>query len=247
MRVLRFVCFFAATAIIGSCAESQQSDTGRSNKKKLVSDGGQGGHDGTGVGDKKTVFPTSADCDSQWALALKQQPVGATFAYKTDIAISASGFPIAKSVTRNEEIKASGDGGITRLITISDTQVAALLPNLKAQSLTLTKEKFLQTCKAANGQPVTFTGLGGDIKVDSPTNTTLNIQGQQVNVMRFTAKLNNISYSGYSLTEADAVTYVSAEYPALPLKQELEIIKASIQLLNGATINETLTSNLPAK
>ena len=231
MRAPNLYLYAISVSLLAACAGGDQSQSERPGVKQPA-------------GDNAAVNPSGSqspvNCESQWALAVKQQPKDAKFIYNTQIKASI----LSKQVERVETITASSASGISRSIVINDPLITQYVKGLASQSLTLSKTAFTQACQKAGGQPVAISGLGGDITVKSQADDVLSLNGQQIKVKRITAQASNVKYGGYTIS-ADVIAYIAVEYPALPLKQTITINQASLDLLNGAVIQDQLKSALP--
>jgi hypothetical protein len=225
MKSQFFMYSMLSLSYLGACSSGSETQSNRSVKKSSTDDG-------------------TLDCESQWALAVKQQPVGAVFTYTAKGTKSDLG-GLAIPFTHKETVTVSSDSGISRKVEISGLSSFGVKDT--STSVTLTREKFLQTCKSANGQPATLSALGGTISFDGTmVDETISLSGEQINAQRAKGQASDIKYGGYS-GSADVVIYVSNEYPALVLKQDITIKGSSISLANGAVLKEELSSKLPVK
>ena len=194
-------------------------------------------------------IPTGGtDCASQWARAVSQMPAQSSFTYDTHIAVAD---PTIKSLLPNlqsdrvETVVASSDASVSRKITFTNpliTQYVSGAANIPA--ISIAKDKFISTCQKDNGQPVTVTGLGGDVTIVSQGDDTVSINGQSIKVRRLQLQATNVSFIG---TNADASisVYLSTDYPLLPLKQQMTITRSSLSILNGAVVTDTFKGTLP--
>ena len=231
-------CFISVIATVLccliSCADSSRTTPG---KRKLNSSeqenqsSGQNGANGP------------LDCESQWSLALRQQPTGSKFIYDSSFS---AGSIFTDQFERHVSITNSGQTGISQAISVTSEIVTNVVPSLNQQTITLDKNKFIQACQANVPQPIAISTLGGQLVVKSKTIESLILQGQSVPVERIDMDLNNVSYGGYKIT-ANVQMYVSDRYPALPLKQIMTITDSPIlQIIKGASFLDTIKSPLPA-
>ena len=232
MKSQFFMYSMLSLSYLGACSSGSETQSNRSVKKSSTDDGTQDGSETGPV----------LDCESQWALAVKQQPVDAVFTYTAKGTKSGLGeIPF----THEETVTVSSDSGISRKVEIKGLSNFGVKDT--STSVTLTREKFLQTCKSANGQPVTLSALGGTISFDGTmVDETISLSGKKIKAKRAKGQASDIKYGGYS-GSADVVIYVSNEYPALVLKQDITIKGSSISLANGAVLKEELSSKLPVK
>jgi len=238
--------FISALIVVTSgCSGSSESTSSRV-KKPLTQTG-----DCTGNGPTVGSL-TNLSCNDQWALAVKQQPLGQKFAYAGTIKLpSLSGITVG--YTRSEEVTASSDAAISRKISVTaDPAVSSffdaqsLLQKLGTNQLTLTKEKFIQTCSKANGQPVAVTGLGGELVIGAFKDEMVSLKsGQTIATKHVDIDVKNVSLGNYSVTSARVGSNISAQYPVLPLKQQLILSDISEAFLKGATLDELLATGLP--
>jgi hypothetical protein len=181
------------------------------------------------------------DCESQWALALRQQPTGAKFIYDS----SFSAVIFSDQFERHVSIKGSSQKAISQSISVTSEIVTSVVPSLNQQTITLDKAKFIEACQAKIPQPIAISTLGGQLVVKSKSNEMLMLQGQNVQVECIDMDLNNVSYGGYQIT-ANVKMYVSSRYPTLPLKQIMTITDSpSLQIIKGASFVDTIKSPLP--
>ncbi len=181
------------------------------------------------------------DCESQWARALRQQSQGAQFVYDTTL----SAFIFNDRFDRNVVITSSTQDGISQSISVTSKLIEQHVSNLKQQTVTLQKSKFLEACQKEIPQPIAIATLGGQLLVKSKSNETIMLQGKSLPTQRFDMQLNNVSYSGYQIS-ADVKLWVSPQYPALPLKQTMTITDSpKLDLLKGASFVDSLKSPLP--
>lgn len=231
------VCFLsvatAALCVLVSCADSSKTTPA---KRKLNS----GEQESQSSGQSGANGPL--DCESQWSLALRQQPTGSKFIY--DSGFTASLF--TDQFERHVSITNSSQAGISQAISVTSEIVTSVAPSLNQQTITLDKNKFIQACQANVPQPIAISTLGGQLVVKSKTTESLFLQGQSVPVERVDMDLNNVSYGGYQIT-ANVKMYVSSRYPALPLKQIMTITDSpNLQIIKGASFVDTIKSPLPA-
>ena len=223
------------------CSGSSDSTSARARKPVTQTDDGTG--EGTGA---------NLSCSDQWALALKQQPVGAKFGYSGTLKLSSLG-NLALPYDRVEEVTASSDAAITRKITVSSTatsvvDVKSYLQRLGTNQLTLPKEKFIQSCSKANGQPVTVAGLGGDLTIGALKDQAITLKsGKTVSTKQVDIDVKNVTLGSYNVGSAKITTFISTLYPVLPLKQQLILNQISEPFLNGAILDEQLIIGLPAQ
>lgn len=181
------------------------------------------------------------DCEAQWARALRQQSQGAQFVYDTTL----SAFIFTDRFDRNVVITSSTQDGISQSISVTSKMIEQYVSNLKQQTVTLQKSKFLEACQKEIPQPIAIATLGGQLLVKGKSNETIMLQGKSVPTQRFDMQLNNVSYSGYQIS-ADVKLWVSPQYPALPLKQTMTITDSpKLDLLKGASFVDSLKSPLP--
>jgi hypothetical protein len=181
------------------------------------------------------------DCESQWALALRQQPTGAKFIYDS----SFSAVIFSDQFERHVSIKGSSQSAISQSISVTSEIVTSVVPTLNQQLITLDKAKFIEACQAKIPQPIAISTLGGQLVVKSKSNEMLMLQGQNVQVECIDMDLNNVSYGGYQIT-ANVKMYVSSRFPALPLKQIMTITDSpNLQIIRDASFVDTIKSPLP--
>jgi hypothetical protein len=181
------------------------------------------------------------DCESQWALALRQQPTGAKFIYDS----SFSAVIFSDQFERHVSIKGSSQSAISQSISVTSEIVTSVVPTLNQQTITLDKAKFIEACQVKIPQPIAISTLGGQLVVKSKSNEMLMLQGQNVQVECIDMDLNNVSYGGYQIT-ANVKMYVSSRFPALPLKQIMTITDSpNLQIIRGASFVDTIKSPLP--
>jgi hypothetical protein len=181
------------------------------------------------------------DCESQWALALRQQPTGAKFIYDS----SFSAVIFSDQFERHVSIKGSSQSAISQSISVTSEIVTSVVPSLNQQTITLDKAKFIEACQVKIPQPIAISTLGGQLVVKSKSNEMLMLQGQNVQVECIDMDLNNVSYGGYQIT-ANVKMYVSSRYPTLPLKQIMTITDSpNLQIIRGASFVDTIKSPLP--
>jgi hypothetical protein len=215
-----------------SCADSTKTT---SSKRKLSSTEQQ---NQTSDGNGPIV---SLDCESQWTLALRQQPTGAKFIY--DSSVSAVIF--SDEFERHVSITGSSQNAISQSISVTSEDVTSVVPSLNQQTITLDKAKFIEACQAKIPQPIAIATLGGQLVVKSKTQESLALQGQNVPVECVDMDLNNVTYGGIRIS-ANVKMYVSSRYPALPLKQIMTITESpNLQIIRGASFVDTIKSPLP--
>jgi hypothetical protein len=181
------------------------------------------------------------DCESQWSLALRQQPQGAKFIYDS----SFSAMIFTDQFERHVSITNSAQNAISQSISVTSEIVTNVVPSLNQQTITLDKAKFIEACQVKIPQPIAISTLGGQLVVKSKSNEMLMLQGQNVQVECIDMDLNNVSYAGYQIT-ANVKMYVSSRYPALPLKQIMTITDSpNLQIIKGASFVDTIKSQLP--
>jgi hypothetical protein len=215
-----------------SCADSAKTTT---SKRKLSSTDQQNQtSDGNGLN-------IPIDCESQWALAVRQQPTGAKFIYDS----SFSAVIFSDQFERHVSITNSAKNAISQSISVTSEIVKNVVPSLNQQTITLDKAKFIEACQVKIPQPIAISTLGGQLVVKSKSNEMLMLQGQNVQVECIDMDLNNVSYAGYQIT-ANVKMYVSSRYPALPLKQIMTITDSpNLQIIKGASFVDTIKSQLP--
>ena len=181
------------------------------------------------------------DCESQWALALRQQPTGAKFIYDS----SFSAVIFSDQFERHVSIKGSSQSAISQSISVTSEIVTSVVPTLNQQTITLDKAKFIEACQAKIPQPIAIATLGGQLVVKMKTQESLTLQGQNVPVECVDMDLNNVTYGGIRIS-ANVKMYVSSRYPALPLKQIMTITESpNLQIIRGASFVDTIKSPLP--
>jgi hypothetical protein len=223
--------------MVMSCSNASESSSQRVKKPGTSDQTGGSGSD------------SNLSCDQQWSLAVQQQKVGAVFVYQGTIKLVAIA-NVSMSYSRTETVTAASDTSITRKIDISPSasipQLVSYVEKLKTPQLTLTKDKFLQTCNKADGQPVTVTGLGGNISVGSLKDESVTLKsGKNVTTKRVDAEVKSVTLGSYTVGDADVVIYISKQYPVLPLKQTLTLNQVSEASLNGAVLEEEIVNGLP--
>lgn len=225
--------------LVLGCSNGSESTSQRAKKP-----GGPGG-----VGADGGAATSNLTCDEQWTLALKQQRVGSVFVYSGTITTATlANLPI--SFERRETVTAASDGAISRKIDFSASEAlfSRYVEKLKTPQLTLTKDKFLQACTKANGQPVTVSGLGGNISIGALKDETLTLKsGKSLAVKRVDIDVTNVTLGSYNVGSAKAVTYISKSYPVLPLKQSITLNQISEDFLKGAVVSEELVNGLPTE
>ncbi len=189
----------------------------------------------------------SLSCEAQWTLAVKQQPTGASFNYSGKISVPSFGMGGALSYTRLERIVASSDESITRSFTVTSSvplpQISDALAKLNTAQLTLTKDKFIETCNKAGGEPVTSAGLGGTVTVSALRDEVITMtNGKTFQTKRGEINVSNVSLGDFQNVNATVVTNISKSYPMLPLKQMVTLNQISVEILRGAVLNEELVS-----
>jgi hypothetical protein len=225
--------------LVVSCSNASESSSQRV-KKPGTSDqtGGTGG----------SGSDSNLSCDQQWSLAVQQQKVGAVFVYAGTVKGPIT-YNVVLPYTRTETVTAASDAAISRKIDVSTSisVIASYVEKLKTPQLTLTKDKFLQTCNKADGQPVTVTGLGGNISIGSLKDESITLKsGKNVVTKRVDAEVKSVTLGSYSVGDADVVIHISKQYPVLPLKQTLTLNQVSETSLNGAVLEEEIVNGLPA-
>ena len=201
-----------------------------------------------GTSDQTGGSDSNLSCDQQWSLAVQQQKVGAVFVYAGTVKGPVT-YNVGLPYTRTETVTAASDSSITRKIDVSTSisVISSYVDKLKTPQLTLTKDKFLQTCNKADGQPVTVTGLGGNISVGSLKDESVTLKsGKNVTTKRVDAEVKSVTLGSYSVGDADVVIYISKQFPVLPLKQTLTLNQVSEANLNGAVLEEEIVNGLPA-
>jgi hypothetical protein len=215
-----------------SCADSTKTT---SSKRKLSSTEQQ---NQTSDGNGPIV---SLDCESQWTLALRQQPTGAKFIYDS----SFSEVIFSDQFERHVSITGSSQNAISQSISVTSEIVTSVVPTLNQQTITLDKVKFIEACQAKIPQPIAIASLGGQLVVKSKTQESLALQGQNVPVECVDMDLNNVTFGGMRIS-ANVKMYVSSRYPALPLKQIMTITASpDLQIIQGASFVDTIKSPLP--
>ena len=222
----------AATCGLASCA-----DSAKTTPSKRIS----GSTEQQSQGSDQNGSSPDLDCESQWALALRQQSTGAKFIY--DSSFSASIF--SDQFERHVSITNASQNGISQSISVTSEIVTNVVPSLNQQVITLDKSKFIEACQAKVPQPIAISTLGGQLVVKSKTQESLTLQGQNVPVERVDMDLNNVTYGGLRIS-ANVKMYVSSRYPALPLKQVMTITESpNLQIIRGASFVDTIKSPLP--
>lgn len=222
--------------MVMSCSNASESSSQRVKKPGTSDQTGGSGSD------------SNLSCDQQWSLAVQQQKVGAVFVYAGTVKGPVT-YNVGLPYTRTETVTASSDSSITRKIDVSTSisVISSYVDKLKTPQLTLTKDKFLQTCNKADGQPVTVTGLGGNISVGSLKDESVTLKsGKNVTTKRVDAEVKSVTLGSYTVGDADVVIYISKQYPVLPLKQTLTLNQVSEASLNGAVLEEEIVNGLPA-
>ena len=228
--------FIAATAaalcFLVSCADSSKTTPAKRKANSSEQENQSSGQNGANG---------PLDCESQWSLALRQQPTGAKFIYDS----SFSAVIFSDQFERHVSIKGSSQSAISQSISVTSEIVTSVVPTLNQQTITLDKAKFIEACQVKIPQPIAISTLGGQLVVKSKSNEMLMLQGQNVQVECIDMDLNNVSYGGYQIT-ANVKMYVSSRYPALPLKQIMTITDSpSLQIIKGASFVDTIKSPLP--
>jgi hypothetical protein len=214
-----------------SCADSAKTTT---SKRKLSST------DQQNQTSDQNSSNVPVDCESQWSLALRQQPQGAKFIYDSSFAMI-----FTDQFERHVSITGSSQKAISQSISVTSEIVTNVVPSLNQQTITLDKAKFIEACQVKIPQPIAISTLGGQLVVKSKSNEMLMLQGQNVQVECIDMDLNNVSYGGYQIT-ANVKMYVSSRYPALPLKQIMTITDSpNLQIIKGASFVDTIKSPLP--
>lgn len=189
----------------------------------------------------KSNSGATLDCDSQWSLALRQQPVGSTFNYDSSVSLS----NYSEEFVRSVRITSSTPDALSQTISIDNQFIRRILSGLSQQNITLPKSKFLQACQSQIAQPVAIGIPEGQFIVKSKSAQTLSIQGKVIPVDVIDMELKNASYGGFQVS-ATIKMFLSSSYPALPIKQILTIMDSpSVPLIRGATFVDTLDSPLP--
>ena len=121
MKSQFFMYSMLSLSYLGACSSGSETQSNRSVKKSSTDDG-------------------TLDCESQWALAVKQQPVGAVFTYTAKGTKSDLG-GLAIPFTHKETVTVSSDSGISRKVEISglsnfgvkDTSTSVTLTQMNIQ------------------------------------------------------------------------------------------------------------------
>ena len=238
MKVSYIWCVFAGISMVSSCSSSSTTPSRRAPSDKTQTSDGSGVSNG---GDTSQVAP--ADCEAQWALVIKQQRTGMQFAYDTSVSAGVLSSSFLGENTRTVTITSATDQAISESISISGS-IVSLYPTLgQPFNLTFTKEKFMSACQQNQPQPIAVSALNGQISVAPPINQTVTISGQQISAQLYKMTLTNVNYGGI-VVSGNVDVYISARYPALPLKQVLTITD-STTVPAGTMITDQLKSALP--
>jgi len=238
MKVSNILCVFAGISMVSSCSSSSTTPSKRVPSNKTQTS------DGSGVsnsGDTLQVSP--ADCEGQWALAIKQQRTGMQFVYDTSVSAGGLSSSFLGENTRTVSITSATDQAISESISISGWIVQYYQALGQSVNLTFTKEKFMSACQQNQPQPIAISALNGQVTVAPPVNQTIAVAGQQIPTQLYKMTLTNVNYGGI-VVSGNVDVYISARYPALPLKQVLTITN-STTVPAGTMITDQLKSSLP--
>lgn len=226
-------CLLIVSYLLPGCSSSTKTTPA---KRSAQNEQGQD----SGDANNSNVAVEPLDCESQWALALKQQPVGAKFVYDSSLAAI-----INETFERHVQITGSSPDAISQSITVMSGLIKQYVPNLAQQSIRLDKASFLKACQTQIPQPVAMSTLGGQVVLKGRTKEALVIQGKTIPAECVDVEVQNVTYGGYQVS-ARVKMYVSSRYPALPLKQILTITDSpNLSIINGASFTDTLKSALP--
>jgi hypothetical protein len=234
MKVSYILCVFAGISMVSSCSSSSTTPSRRAPADKTQTSNGSGVSNG---GDTSQVAP--ADCEAQWALVIKQQHTGSQFLYDTNVSV----LGLLSKNARSVSITSASVQAITESTSLSGEAVS-LYPSLgQPVSISFTKEKFMSTCQQSQPQTIAISALNGQVSVAPPVSQTLTLAGQQIPVQLYKMTLTNVKYAGI-VVSGNVDVYISARYPALPLKQVLTITD-STTVPAGTMITDQLKSALP--
>lgn len=234
MKVSNILCVFAAISVVSSCSSSSTTPSKRVPSNKTQTSDGSGVSNG---GDTSQVAP--ADCESQWAMVIKQQQAGSQFLYDTNVSV----LGLSSKNTRTVAITGATAQAITESISLSG-DVVSFYPSLgQPVSLSFTKEKFMSTCQHSQPQTIAISALNGQVSVAPPVSQTLTLGGQQLPVQLYKMTLTNVTY-GDLVVSGNVDVFLSPRFPALPLKQILTVTNSTM-IPVGTTITDQLISALP--
>lgn len=234
--------------LLGSCSggDSTQSrkgpvDNSTNAQGQAAGENSQaGGEDAGGEGNAAL----EKDCLAQWDLTVKQSPVGAKFVYKSSYKTMLVENPV--EFDRADEIKSSTPELIGHIFEVRDPLVLSLFPGLNGQYVEISKKKFVKTCKKFGTQAGAASAVGKDVTVTGQSDETITIDGKSIAVKKLKIEAKNLKY-GTATAEGTADIYVSKLFPALILKQRMEITDSNLPILEGVVITDELKSGLPAQ
>ena len=238
MKVSYILCVFAGISMVSSCSSSSTTPSRRAPADKTQTSDGSGVSNG---GDTSQVAP--ADCEAQWALVIKQQRTGMQFVYDTNVSAGGLSSSFLGANTRTVSITSATDQAISESISISGWIVQYYQALGQSINLTFTKEKFMSACQHNQPQPIATSALNGQVTVAPPVNQTIAVASQQIPTQLYKMTLTNVNYGGI-VVSGNVDVYISARYPALPLKQVLTITD-STTVPSGTMITDQLKSALP--
>ena len=189
---------------------------------------------------------TSAACEAQWTQHVAHFKVGGKLTYTATMNYTPILTTVAKTVplTHTEEITASSDEQVVRLVTLSsaDPEISTLLNIFKlVPKVPLKKADFLKMCaKSADVAANTVSFSGGNVQVVENRDDTITSQGQQVSAhyLKMKGDLANVTALGIT---ADIQVWLSKDVPGLVLKQTS--VLSNVPLTGTVTFNDDLSSS----
>lgn len=189
---------------------------------------------------------TSASCDAQWQKHVGHFKVGSKLTYTASVTYKPllAANPKTVPLVHTEEVTASSDEQIVRLITLSstDAEVSTLLNLFKlSPNATLKKSDFLKMCaKSSDVAANTVTFSGGNVQVVENRDDTITSLGQQVSAhfLKLKGSLANVAIAGVT---SDIQVWLSKDIPGLVLKQTS--VLSNVPLTGTVTFNDELSSS----
>lgn len=189
---------------------------------------------------------TSASCEAQWQKHVAHFKVGGKLTYNATMTYTPILTKVAKTVpvSHSEEVTASSDGQVERVITLTstDAEVSTLLNLFKlVPKVIVKKAEFLKMCvQAGDVAANTVAFSGGNAQVVENRDDTVTSLGQQVSAryLKLKGNITNVTIAGVT---ADIQVWLSKDVPGLVLKQTS--VLSNVPLTGTVTFNDDLSSS----